>query len=77
MHEKYERKAHKERARHLIYIRDALKKQDISMIQLSQKKFDFTQKPMKMPPIPFRGLETAKKGVSIAFLLLAVTNSGS
>ena len=32
------------------------------------KKFDFSQKPMGMPLIPFWGLETAKKGVSIAFL---------
>ena len=32
------------------------------------KKFDFSQKPMGVPPIPFWGLEMAKKGVSIAFL---------
>ena len=35
------------------------------------KKFDFSQKPMGVPPIPFWGLEMAKKGVSIAFLLSA------
>ena len=40
------------------------------------KKFDFSQKPMRVPPIPFWGLEIAKKGVSIAFLLSAVTKSG-
>ena len=35
---------------------------------IEPKKFDFSQKPMGMPHIPFWGLETAKKGVSIAFL---------
>ena len=39
------------------------------------KKIDFSQKPMGVPPIPFWGLEMAKKGVSIAFLLSAVTKS--
>ena len=38
---------------------------------------DFSYKPIGMPPIPFWGLKTAKKGVSIAFLLLAVTISRS
>ena len=32
---------------------------------IEPKKFDFSQKPMGMPLIPFWGLETAKKGVSI------------
>ena len=41
------------------------------------KKFDFSQKPMGVPPIPFWGLEMAKKGVSIAFLLSAVPISES
>ena len=40
-------------------------------------KIDFSCKPIRMPIIAFRGLEMVKKGVSIAFLLLAVTNSGS
>ena len=37
------------------------------VIQLSQKKFDFSQNPMGMPLILFWGLKTARKGVSIAF----------
>ena len=41
------------------------------------KKFDFSQKPMGVPPIPFWGLEMVNKGVSIAFLLSVVTKSGS
>ena len=41
------------------------------------KKFDFSYKPMRMPIIVFWGLEMMKKGVSIAFLLSVVTNSGS
>ena len=41
------------------------------------KKFDFSQNPMRMPLISFWGLKTAKKGVSIAFLLSAVTISES
>jgi len=44
---------------------------------IEPKKFDFSYKPIGMPPIPFWSLETAKKGVSISFLLLAVTISGS
>ena len=44
---------------------------------IEPKKFDFSQKPMGMPLIPFWGLETAKKGVSIAFLSSSVTISGS
>ena len=45
------------------------------VIQMTPKKFDFSYKPMRMPPILFRGLKMVKKGVSIAFLWLAVTNS--
>ena len=37
------------------------------------KKFDFSYKPMRMPNIAFWGLAMAKKGVSIAILLSAVT----
>ena len=45
--------------------------------QIESKKIDFSYKPMRMPIIAFWGLEMVKKGVSIAFLLLAVTKSGS
>ena len=41
------------------------------------QKFDFSHKPTRMPIIAFRRLELVKKGVSITFLMLAVTNSGS
>ena len=41
------------------------------------KKFDFSQISMTMPPILFQGLEMAKKGVSMAFLLSAEPNFGS
>ena len=44
---------------------------------IEPKKFGFSQKPIGMPLIPFWGLETAKKGVSIAFLSSAETISGS
>ena len=44
---------------------------------IEPKKFDFSYKPIGMPPIPIRGLKTAKKGVCIAFLLLTMTISGS
>ena len=39
---------------------------------IEPKKFDFSYKPIRMPPISFWGLKTAKKGDSIAFLLSAV-----
>ena len=42
---------------------------------IKPKKFDFSYKPMRMPPILFRGLKMVKKGVSIAFLLSALTKS--
>ena len=41
---------------------------------IEPKKFDFSQKPMGMPLIPFWGLKTAKKGVSIAFLMVGGDN---
>ena len=41
------------------------------------KKFDFSQIFMTMPPILFRGLEMAKKGVSVAFLSSAGPKFGS
>ena len=44
---------------------------------IEPKKFDFSYKPIGMPPIPFWGLKESKKGVYIAFLLSAVTISGS
>ena len=50
---------------------------NITKIAVMPKKIDFSQKPMGMPLKPFWGLETAKKGVSIAFLSSAETISGS
>ena len=44
---------------------------------IEPKKFDFSQKPMEVPLIPFWGLKTAKKGVSIAFLSSAGPKFGS
>ena len=44
---------------------------------IEPKKFDFSYKPIGMPPIPFWGLKTAKKGISIAFLSSVATISGS
>jgi len=41
------------------------------------KLCDFSYISMTNPPIPFWGLKIAKKGVFIAFLLLAVPISGS
>ena len=41
------------------------------------KLCEFSYTSMKNPPIPFWGLKMAKKGVSKAFLLSAVTVSGS
>ena len=42
---------------------------------IEPKKFDFSCKPMRMPIIAFWGLEMVIKGVSIEFLLSAVTIS--
>ena len=41
---------------------------------IEPRKFDFSYKPVRMHIIAFWGLKNGKKGVSIAFLLSALTN---
>ena len=43
---------------------------------IEPKKIYFCYKPIGMPPIPFWRLETAKKGISIAFLLFRIIKFG-